>query len=59
MFRFAFVTDIHFDESFDFDETVNQKQNWKTVLADLQKRGIKNLVFGGDLGKSSGYPEFF
>lgn len=59
MFRFAFVTDIHFDESFGFDETVNQRKNWKTVLVDLQKRGIKNLVFGCDLGKPSGYAEFF
>lgn len=57
--RFAFVTDIHFEESFGFDETVNQKKNWKTVLQDLQNRGVKNLIFGGDLGKSSGYAEFF
>lgn len=57
--KFAFVTDIHFDERIGFDKTVNQAQHWKTVLQDLRGRGITNLIYGGDLGKASSYASFF
>ncbi len=50
MNKTAFITDLHLLETKTEKKGVNTLQNWKTVVKDLTERGIKNLIFGGDLG---------
>ncbi|UII20101.1 metallophosphoesterase family protein [Fulvivirga ligni] len=55
----AFVSDIHFDEQFPIDQGVNAQQNWDKILESLHSKGIKEVVFGGDIGAASSHELFF
>jgi 3',5'-cyclic-AMP phosphodiesterase len=57
MKKLAFITDIHLNE--DLPVPVNAQAQWQRILADVTERGIKHLVFGGDIGDSSAYAWFF
>jgi 3',5'-cyclic-AMP phosphodiesterase len=59
MRRVAFLTDIHFDETFPINNNVNTRKNWEIVLADISKKGITELIFGGDIGETASYNYFF
>jgi 3',5'-cyclic AMP phosphodiesterase CpdA len=59
MKRIAFLTDIHLDEKLPFDHHVDPGNNLKRVLSDLSSRGIKEIVFGGDIGEATSHLEFF
>jgi len=54
----AHITDIHLDEAFPAEQGVNQKANWDQLIVDLKARGIKKIIFGGDIGAPSALPYF-
>lgn len=55
----AHVTDIHLDETYTAECGVNAREHWQTLLADLDRRGIDELVFGGDIGEATAQADFF
>lgn len=59
MNQIAFITDIHLDEQFPIDQGINAKENWMKTLNDLVKKGVKDIVFGGDIGDPSAHFWFF
>ena len=59
MKQIAFLTDIHLDEQFPLDQNVNPKKNLETVLEDLSRRNITEIIFGGDIGNATAHPIFF
>jgi 3',5'-cyclic-AMP phosphodiesterase len=59
MKRIAFITDIHLDEQFPIDNNVDPANNFETVLADISKQGITDIIFGGDIGEASAHNYFF
>lgn len=59
MKRIAFITDIHLDEQFPFDNNVNPKKNFEKVLTDINSRKIDNVIFGGDIGEATAHKYFF
>lgn len=58
MKKIAFLSDIHFDEQFPVDCGVDVKKNWDRIIADLKSRGIKEIVFGGDIGAQTAHEYF-
>lgn len=52
MKKFAFVTDLHLDEPFPISQGANARQNFAVVLNDIRRRGISEVVLGGDLGEN-------
>lgn len=59
MRQIAFITDIHLDEQFPLDNNVNTKRNFEIVIADIEKRRIKEIIFGGDIGEATAHNYFF
>ncbi len=59
MKRIAFLTDIHLDEHFPIDNNVNPRKNLETVLADISKQKITEIIFGGDIGEATAHNYFF
>ncbi len=55
----AYLTDTHLDEPAPARHGADERRNWQLVLADLPAREIDAVVFGGDIGMASAYPEFF
>lgn len=55
----AYITDTHLDEPAPGKHGADAEKNWHSVLADLATRKIDLVVFGGDIGAFSAYPEFF
>ncbi len=59
MKRIAFLTDVHLDEQFPIDNNVHSRKNLQTVLGDISKQGITDIIFGGDIGEASAHNYFF
>lgn len=59
MKRIAHITDLHLDESFPIDHGVRAKENWKKILDDVVSRGVKEVVFTGDIGSKESNAWFF
>jgi 3',5'-cyclic-AMP phosphodiesterase len=59
MKKIAFLTDIHLDEQFPIDNNVNTRKNFEIVLADITKKGITEIIFGGDIGEATAHKYFF
>ncbi len=59
MKRIAFVTDIHLNEEFPLENNVNPAKNFETVLADIERRNINEVIFGGDIGEQTAHKYFF
>lgn len=59
MKKIAFITDTHFDEAFTEDSGVDARKNWKIIIADLESKGINEIIMGGDIGAQSAHPYFF
>ncbi|MBN8643404.1 MAG: metallophosphoesterase family protein [Flavobacteriales bacterium] len=59
MKKIAFITDVHLGEQFPIENNVDPKENFEKVLADISKRGINELIFGGDIGDASAHDFFF
>ncbi len=57
--KIAYVTDIHLDEKFPIDQGVDTRKNWKMILNDISKRGIGEIIFGGDIGEKTVNKWFF
>lgn len=55
----AYITDTHLGEPGPGEHGADEHHNWQTVLADLSTRQIDKVVFGGDIGLFSEYPNFF
>jgi 3',5'-cyclic-AMP phosphodiesterase len=55
----AHVTDIHLDEAYTAECGVKARRHWQILLADLDRRGIGELVFGGDIGEAAVFADFF
>jgi len=55
----AYLTDTHLDETGPGEHGADQHHNWQTALADLTTRKIDLVIFGGDIGAFSAYPDFF
>ena len=58
MKRIAHITDFHFDETFPIENGVDAHKNWKTVLADLLKRNIDQVICTGDIGDHAAIKPF-
>lgn len=50
MHRIAYITDLHLNEDFTAAQGTDPIKNWNRIVADLQKRNIDRIVFGGDIG---------
>lgn len=59
MRQIAFITDTHLDEQFPIDNNVIPTKNFETVLSDIEKRQITEVIFGGDIGEPSSHNYFF
>lgn len=59
MKRIAFITDIHLDEPSPPNHPIDPYQNLEIVLADIAKREIDEIVFGGDIGAGTAHAHFF
>ncbi len=59
MKRIAFLTDIHLDEQFPIDNNIDTRTNFETILEDIERRNISEVVFGGDIGESTAHNYFF
>jgi 3',5'-cyclic AMP phosphodiesterase CpdA len=55
----AYLTDTHLDEPTPATHGADERHNWQLALADLSTRPIDVVVFGGDIGLFSAYPDFF
>jgi len=55
----VYLTDTHLNETGPAEHGADERQNWQMVLADLTTRKIDQIVFGGDIGLFSAYPDFF
>lgn len=55
----AYITDIHLDESISLEHGVNPRHNLIKILEDIDARGIREVVFGGDIGEASSYRWLF
>ena len=51
--KIAYITDIHLDEQLPIDQGVDTRKNWEIILNDVSKKGIKEIIFGGDLGEKT------
>ncbi len=59
MRKIAFITDIHLDEQFPIDNNVIPTKNFETVITDIEKRKINEVIFDGDIGELSAHKCFF
>jgi 3',5'-cyclic-AMP phosphodiesterase len=55
----AYITDIHLDETYVTQIGVDPRANWQRILDDVQARGIRSIIFGGDIGEPSAHAWFF
>jgi 3',5'-cyclic AMP phosphodiesterase CpdA len=58
MKRIAHITDPHLDEAFPKENGVDAHKNWNTVLNDLIKRNIDEVICTGDIGEDSSIAGF-
>ena len=57
--KMAYLTDIHLDEEFPASVGVDTRKNWQVILEDISSRGIRDIIFGGDIGEEKANPWFF
>ncbi|MDZ7660359.1 metallophosphoesterase family protein [Fodinibius sp.] len=56
---FAYITDTHLDESYLSKIGVDTRENWLRILESVSKKGLQDIVFGGDIGKADTHNWFF
>lgn len=59
MEKYAYITDLHLDESFTTENGVDARRNWLKILDDVKSRDISKIIFGGDIGEASSNSWFF
>lgn len=57
--KIAYVTDAHLDETFPREQGVDARKNWKRILNDISEKGIRTIVYGGDIGEKTANKWFF
>lgn len=57
--RIAHITDLHLDEAFQIENGVATRDNFLTVLKDLQSRNIDQIVCAGDIGTPESHTWLF
>lgn len=57
--KIALITDLHTEEDFTAKNGVSPWDNWKTVLDDIESKGIVEVIFLGDIGAPSAHQKFF
>lgn len=55
----ALVSDLHLDEPFTLKNGVDGRARWQIIFNDIIHRGIKEIVFLGDLAEGEGIKWFF
>lgn len=55
----AYLTDTHLNETGPGEHGADAHKNWELALSDLDLRVFDRVIFGGDIGEYSAYPEFF
>ncbi|RZJ66937.1 MAG: metallophosphoesterase [Flavobacterium sp.] len=53
----AFITDSHLAE--ELPVAADQQRNFDRILEDIEKRGVDQVIIGGDIGHESIYADFF
>ena len=59
MKRIAQITDIHLMEEWSAKHGADTDTNMKLILQDVGARGIRKVIFTGDIGHSDAYQRFF
>ncbi|AXT56117.1 metallophosphoesterase family protein [Aquimarina sp. MMG015] len=57
--KIAYITDAHIDEEYPKGLGVNARNNWKTILEDIDSKNIDEVIYGGDIGEKSSNSWFF
>ncbi|WP_170837103.1 metallophosphoesterase family protein [Aquimarina amphilecti] len=57
--KIAYITDAHIDEEYPKTLGVNARNNWKTILEDIDSKDINEVIYGGDIGEGSSNSWFF
>ena len=57
--RIAHITDLHLDEAFQIENGIATRDNFLTVLNDLQSRNVDLIVCTGDISTRESHPWFF
>lgn len=59
MKRIAQITDLHLNEEWPAKHGADADTNMKLILQDVGARGIRHVIFTGDIGHPDGYERFF
>ena len=59
MKKIAFITDSHLDEGLYEEIGVDAHERLEVIFKDVKQRGIKHIIFGGDIGNASAHPWIF
>ena len=59
MKQIAFINDLHLDEEYPHHQGADSRKNFSRVLDDIEKRGIRHLILGGDLGETESHEYLF
>lgn len=59
MKRIAQITDIHLMEEWSAKHGADTDTNMKLILQDVGARGIREVVFTGDIGHADAHQRFF
>lgn len=59
MKRIAQITDSHLSEDWPAQHGADADTNMKLILQDVGARGIRHVIFTGDIGHPDGYERFF
>ncbi|MGV3601202.1 MAG: metallophosphoesterase family protein [Dyadobacter fermentans] len=59
MKRIAQITDIHLMEEWSAQNGADTDTNLKLILQDVGARGIRDIIFTGDIGNPESYQRFF
>jgi Icc protein len=54
-----YFTDTHLHEATPGEHGADAHKNWNEILSELKLRNPDGVIFGGDIGAFSAYPEFF
>ncbi|UZR99802.1 metallophosphoesterase family protein [Chondrinema litorale] len=57
--KIAYITDLHVDEQFPKDYSVDAHLNWQIILKDVSEKNISKIIYGGDIGELSSNQWFF
>jgi Icc protein len=59
MKRWAYITDIHLDEEYTNNQGVDARDRFRSILQDVRRQKIKDIIIGGDVGEKESLSWFF